>query len=72
MDKIAFSKELGARVKHARLAKGLSQEQLADKAEYYRSYVGRVENGGIAVSVHTIWKLAKAMDVDLGDLLKGL
>ena len=71
-EKVALSVRLGKRIKDTRTAKGISQEGLAHKAGYYRTYVGRVENGAIATSVHTVWRLAKAMEVDLGELLKGL
>lgn len=71
-EKKEFAKKLGQRIKEVRLAKRLSQEQLAHKAGYYRTYVGHIETAAYSPSVHTVWRLAKAMDIGLGELLKGL
>jgi transcriptional regulator with XRE-family HTH domain len=71
-EKKDFAKRLGKRIKEVRLSKGLSQEQLAHKAGYYRTYVGHIETAAYSPSAHTVWRLAKAMDVDLGYLLKDL
>lgn len=71
-EKAALGIRLGKRIREARLSKGISQEELAHRANYYRTYVGRIENGAVATSVHTIWRLAKAMKISLSDLLKGL
>jgi len=71
-EKKQFAVKLGQRIKEARLSRGMSQELLAHKAGYYRTYVGHIETATYSPSVHTIWRFAKAMDIDLGELLKGL
>jgi len=71
-EKKRFAVLLGERIKETRKSKGLSQEELAHKAGYYRTYVGHIETAKYSPSTHTIWRLAKAMDIDLGELLKGL
>lgn len=71
-EKKEFAKRLAKRVKDMRLSKKLSQEELAHRAGYYRTYVGHIETATYSPSAHTIWRLAKAMDVDPGELLKGL
>lgn len=71
-EKKEFAKRLAKRVRDMRLSKKLSQEELAHRAGYYRTYVGHIETATYSPSAHTIWRLAKAMDVDPGDLLKGL
>lgn len=71
-EKQKFAKHIGKRLRSVREKSGLSQEQLSEKAGYYRTYVGHIENGNHSPSVHTMWRLAKVMKVDLGDLLKGL
>ena len=71
-EKKEFAKRLAKRVKDVRLAKNLTQEELAHRAGYYRTYVGHIETATYSPSAHTIWRLAKAMDVDPGELLKGL
>lgn len=71
-EKQKFGKYIGKRLREVREKSGLSQEQLSEKAGYYRTYVGHIENGKHSPSVHTMWRLAKVMKVDLGELLKGL
>lgn len=71
-EKKEFAKRLAKRLKEVRLSKNLSQEELAHRAGYYRTYVGHIETATYSPSAHTVWRLAKAMNVDLGELLKGL
>ena len=67
-----FAKALAEKVKAARIKKGMSQEELAHLAGYYRTYIGHIETATYSPSVHTVWRIAKALEVDLGDLLKNL
>mgnify|MGYP000213688548 CR=1 FL=1 len=53
----------GNRVRELRHIVGLSQEELADKAELDRSYVGCVERGERNVSIENICKIAVALGV---------
>lgn len=52
---------LGKAIRQTRLAKGISQEDLALRAEVDRSYVGRIERGDNNVAILTLAKLAKAL-----------
>lgn len=54
----------------ARLAKGLSQEDLADIAGLHRTFVGAVERGETNVSVDNIERLADALDVSIQELFR--
>lgn len=60
---------LGRNVRAARLARGLSQEQLAFEAEMKRSYLSDLERGTRNPSVRALGRLAKALDVEPADLL---
>lgn len=72
-EKEKFGKYIGKRLREVREKRTkFSQEQLSEAAGYYRTYVGHIENGKHSPSVHTMWRLAKVMKVDLGELLKGL
>src|SRR3989344_1552612 len=53
-----------------RLAKGLSQEALADKAGLHRTYVGSVERGERNITLVNAEKLAHALDIELADLVR--
>jgi len=71
-EKQAFAAAAGKRLRKVRKQVGMSQEALSEKAGYYRTYVGHIETGKYSPSLHVMWRLAHAMDIDLGDLLKGL
>jgi DNA-binding XRE family transcriptional regulator len=57
-------------VRKARIIAGLTQEQLAAKANVSREYVGYVERGKYEPTVKVFIKLCRAMDVYPPDLLK--
>lgn len=48
-------------LKHLRQEKGMSQEELADRAEINRNYVGMVERSENAATVDMLEKLADAL-----------
>lgn len=48
-------------LKHLRQKKGMSQEELADRAEINRNYVGMVERSENAATVDMLEKLADAL-----------
>jgi transcriptional regulator with XRE-family HTH domain len=47
-----------------RRAKGLSQEELADRAEINRNYVGMLEREENAATIDILEKLAQVLEVD--------
>ena len=51
-------------LRELRLARGLSQEQLAAKAEVHRTFVGQVENEAKVPSIDSLVMLANALGVD--------
>lgn len=63
---------LGERVRARRLALGLSQEALAERAGMHRNYVGGIEQGRRNVAVVNLVHLAVALDLDPGELLAQL
>lgn len=54
-----------------RLEKGFSQEALADLAGLHRTYIGSVERGERNISIDNIERLAKALECQVIELLKG-
>ena len=62
----------GKRVRQLRLAKGFTQESLADAVGLHRTYIGNIERGEESVSVDNAAKIAKALKVSLSELVKGL
>ena len=62
----------GQRVRRARVALGVSQEEIAQLADMHVTNYGRVERGEANSELHTIVRLATALGVDPGELLSGL
>ena len=58
--------KLGAMIHEARLEKGLSQEQLADKCGTNKAYISKVENDIKDVRISTLQKI---IEVGLGGQL---
>lgn len=68
MTAIDVRKEFGAAVRAQRLRLGLSQESLAERAELHRTYVTDVERGARNLSLESISRLARALEVSIGAL----
>ena len=64
----AFARNLRA----AREEAGLSQEALAERAGMHRNAVALLETGKRDPRVSTVAKLAKALGIPAGELLKGI
>lgn len=64
--------EFGARVRRRREELGKSQEQLAADSDVHWSFLGQVERGRRNLTFHNILKVADALGVDPGDLMRGL
>lgn len=61
-------KKLGERIRFLRRLKGMTQEQLAEKAEVSVTFIGLTERGKNIPSVLTCAKIAEALGVSLADL----
>ena len=53
-----------------RKEKGLSQEQLSFKADLHRTYIGMIERAEKNITLSNIEKIAKALEVEIIELLK--
>jgi transcriptional regulator with XRE-family HTH domain len=63
---------LGDRLRERRRELSLSQEALAVRADLHWSYIGQVERGQRDFGVQNLLKLAKALQVEPGELVNGL
>lgn len=66
---------IGQRIAALRKAAGLTQEELAIRAQLQRTHIGRIEAGRYAVTLETVQAIAQAlgMTVDIIDpRLEGL
>jgi transcriptional regulator with XRE-family HTH domain len=62
----------GRRVREARIDLGMSQENIANLADMHVTNYGRVERGEANSELHTIVRIATALNTDPGTLLAGL
>ncbi len=59
----------GASVRSLRFRLGLTQEELAERADLHRTYIAGIEGGARNVSLKTVDKLARALEVSIAALL---
>ena len=60
---------LGRQIRELRLKAGLTQEQLAERADLHPTYLGAVERGERNLSLKNLDRLAEALHVPLHSLL---
>lgn len=63
-------RQFGLRLKELRDAKGMTQEDLAEKAELFRTYLSRIETGGANPTLTVIYQLAQAVGEPPSSLLQ--
>ncbi|MBI5588569.1 MAG: helix-turn-helix transcriptional regulator [Deltaproteobacteria bacterium] len=61
---------LGLRIKELRKNKGLSQEELAEKAATSPNYLSRMERGTENPTLAMLIKISRALDVDMWELFE--
>jgi transcriptional regulator with XRE-family HTH domain len=64
---IAFGRVL----RSIRESQGISQEELAAKAGYHRTYVGLLERGEKSPSLRTLFNVAGALKVRPSEMVRG-
>ena len=70
MDNREILIKFGNRVREIRKEKNLSQEELSFKADLHRTYIGMIERAEKNITLINIDKIAKALDVEIKELLK--
>lgn len=64
--------KLGKKIRELRLSKGYSQENFAYTAGLERSYMGGIERGEHNVSAINLMKIAKTLNVEVGELFPSI
>lgn len=67
LSKKEFTTEVGKRIKKWRVKRNVSQEELADRAGLYRTYVGHLENARYSPSAYILYKLALVLKINVSD-----
>lgn len=62
--------KFGERIREIRKEKGLSQEELAHKADLHRTYIGMIERAEKNITLINIEKIANALEVNIKELLE--
>ena len=60
----------GENVRHYRRKLDISQEELADRANLHRTYIGMIERAEKNITLINMEKIANALKVKIEDLLK--
>ncbi|NBR13730.1 MAG: XRE family transcriptional regulator [Flavobacteriales bacterium] len=70
MDKIELLKSLGERIKEIRLAKGLTQTELAHKIGKDHPSINRLEKGKINPSYFFLCEIADGLEISINDIFE--
>lgn len=65
---VKFQKDFGKNLKHLRLAKNLTQLDLAVLVDMETTSISRIENGRTNITLKTIYKLSNALEVSCYDM----
>jgi DNA-binding XRE family transcriptional regulator len=60
---------MATRIRELRLAKGISQERLADLAGCHRTYIGMLERRKLKPSLQVLVAVAEALQTDVSNLI---
>jgi transcriptional regulator with XRE-family HTH domain len=69
MQKSPILEVFGRNVRRYRIDRGLSQEQLAEKAGLHRTYIGMIERAEKNITLCNVDKISTALSVSLSDLV---
>ena len=62
----------GRNVARIRADRGFSQDKLAEKADLDRTFISGIERGVRNPGVKTLLRIARALEVSIGELFKGV
>jgi transcriptional regulator with XRE-family HTH domain len=60
---------LADNVRRKRLRQGLSQEELAEKAGFHRTYIGMIERAERNITLRNLERLAGALECSIAELI---
>jgi transcriptional regulator with XRE-family HTH domain len=66
----ALKKRVGAKIKERRTGLGISQEELAFKADISPTYLSQIESGQRNPSLATLFNLTTALRLELSEVVK--
>ena len=72
LDDRNFLRDVGARLRESRLARGWTQDELARRCRLHRTFVGSVERGERNLSLLKLRRIAKVLRLPMADLVDGV
>ena len=63
---------IGERLKSARLAKKLTQEQLAEKLDVSVAFLSRAERGNVKINLSRITQICDILDVSISNTINAI
>lgn len=70
MDKESLQKLISKRIIQIREDKGISQSELGALCNFEKSNMSRIESGRISPSLHTLYKISKALNVEFFEIFR--
>jgi transcriptional regulator with XRE-family HTH domain len=67
-----YRRIVGAKIRLLRQQVGFTQESLAEKTDSHHNFIGEVERGDMDISVGSLLKVAKALNVRVRELVEEL
>ena len=64
-----FLRGVGGRIRALRIARAWSQEYLGARADMHRNHIGGIERGELNVTARNLFRLARALEVSVQELL---
>ena len=64
--------KLGLEIRKVRLAKGYSQEKLAEISKLHRTYIGGVERGERNIGIVNLQKIADSLEIKISELFQSI
>jgi len=70
MQKTDLLVEIGRRIKAIRLVKKMTQNELAMECEFEKASLSRIESGKTNITIRTLYKISKALEVPIVDFFQ--
>lgn len=67
-----ITRQFGERLRALRLAAGLTQERLAERADVHTTYIGQLERGEKNATIESVLKLSRALGLPAEQLFRHL
>jgi transcriptional regulator with XRE-family HTH domain len=65
-----INKLFGKKLVELRKRQNISQEELADRCGFHRTYIGSLERGEKSPTLNTLEKLSKGLNIEIQDFFK--